>query len=297
MNGLVGKKVLLQPCLWLLPFFSLFFFCMLFPWIWSFIISLFKWNPLRRAGAMSYVGIGNYLNLLGDTEFWRTVLRTLGFTAANVVISFCYGLGLALLLNSKIRFKAFYRVMILLPMMMTPAVVALMWRLILQTDWGLANQVLRAVGLAPVQWLSQPALTPFIIVGFEVWLSTPMNVVLFLAGLQNLPRELIEAARIDGASQPRIIISVIIPWLSPVILIVLFFRIVFSLRMFAAIYALYVGAGPAGSGRVLGIYLYEMLRGAWEIGSASALSYIFLLLTFLVALPVTIKVYKGMTVQ
>lgn len=265
---------------------------MFYPGIWSLVLSFYKWSPMRRGGTKVFIGLGNYIALFSNPDFLLVLQRTLLFTVLTVVVSFLVGMLLASMVKAVNRGKGVYRILFLLPMMVSPAIIALMWRLMLHPQMGIINYFLELFGLTPVRWLSDPSLTIPVIVTMEVWLRVPFVFIILLAGLQTLPSNLLDAARIDGASSMKLFLYVTIPWLMPVILFVLLFMVIFCLRAFGTIYGLYNGPGPAASGRMVGLYIYEILRNSWEIGLGSSVAYILLLLTFLCAFPILVRLYR-----
>ena len=282
------------PYLWLVPFFGIIGTIMFFPWIWSLILSFYRWSPMRREGVRTFVGLQNYIQLFSSIKFLSALLRTLLFAISTLTITFLVAMLFALMVDFVNRGKQIYRILFLLPMMVSPSITALMWRLLLHPEMGVVNYFLGLVGLSPVMWLSTPSLTIPVAVTMQAWTRMPFVFILLVAALQTLPQQLVDSARIDGASSVRLFLNITVPWLMPTILFVLLFLVIFCLREFASVFGLYAGAGPAGSGRVLGIYLYETLRDNWELGSGSAVANILILISFLFAFPIMVKLYRGL---
>ncbi len=250
------------------------------PWAYSLDLSFYSWSPLREAPPR-FVGLANYLTTLADPLFQKALVTTLTLVAMAVAIEFVLGFGLALLLMLPVRGKRFFRSAFLIPLMITPAVVGLVWRVLLHDELGLVNWGLRSLGLPAVGWLSDPSVTLLTILLIEVWQHTPFVILVLGAGLATVPTELIEAARVDGATPRQVLRHIMIPWLGAIIVVVLLFRMIFVLRTFDTIYALFRSGGPAQAGTTIGVYLYESLRVHWNLGQASAVSYLILLLTVL----------------
>ncbi|NPV52466.1 MAG: sugar ABC transporter permease [Firmicutes bacterium] len=240
-----------------------------------------------------FIGLKNYMDTLSRPIFQSSLVKTIVFTIFNVGIQFFLGFAVALLLDTRRHSRKFFLTLCILPMMITPSIVGLIWKVLLHNEWGIANYFIETIGLTKLGWLSDPTLTLVTIVLVEVWLHTPFTTLVLLAGLQAIPPEPYEAAKVDGASGFQAFRYITLPWLQPLIVIVLMFRIMFSLRAFDTIYSLFRSGGPGNEGMVLGVYLYERLRITWSMGEAAALSYIILFLTALFSMVFVVKLYRG----
>jgi multiple sugar transport system permease protein len=190
-----------------------------------------------------FIGFDNYLQLFRDSRFVDSLLNTLLISALSILVQMPIGFGLAVLLNRQLRGTAFFRTSLIMPILLTPVAVGLMWRLMMNVDNGVIAGTLRMFGLAPIDWLGDRAVALWSIVFVDSWQNTPFVMLLILAGLQNLPDGPIEAARVDGAGTFRLYRHVILPILSPVALVVLMIRVVESIKLFDIIYILTSG-GP-----------------------------------------------------
>lgn len=276
----VLKSRTLSPYAWSAPLLLTMGAVLVGPWAYSLGLSFYSWSPLRETPPR-FVGLGNYVATLTDPAFQGALARTLALVLVAVVLELVLGFGVALLLVLPVRGKPFFHTAFLIPMMITPAAVGLVWRVLLHDELGLVNWALRTGGLPAVGWLSDPDVTLVTILLIEVWQHTPFVILVLGAALATVPTELIEAARVDGAAPRAILRHVVIPWLSSMIVIVVLFRVIFVLRTFDAIYALFRSGGPDQAGTTLGVYLYESLRVHWDLGRSSAVSYLILLLTLL----------------
>jgi multiple sugar transport system permease protein len=202
------------------------------------------------------------------------------------------GFGIALILNRNLPGRGFFLSCIMLPFMLTPSIVGLIWKILISGEWGVLNYLLSLIGINNIGWLSNPNLSMVTIVLIDVWEHSPWVMLVLFAGLQAIPREMYEAAEIDGANYIQSFYYITIPYMMNLLGIVLLFRLMFALRSFDVIYTLFRSGGPANSVMVLGVYLYEQFRLTWEIGKSSATSYIVLILTLLVSLNLTIRMYK-----
>ena len=192
---------------------AVFFFL---PVVAAFLISLtdFDIYALADLANLRFVGIGNYLKLLQTPLFWQALGNTLYFVVAGVPLSIAASLGAALLLHSRLaRFKPFFRTALFAPVVTTLVAVAVIWRYLLNTRYGLLNYALGGLGIDPIDWLGDPHWAMPAIILFAVWKNFGYNMIIFLAGLQSIPEELYEAARIDGASVWRQFASVTLPGL------------------------------------------------------------------------------------
>jgi multiple sugar transport system permease protein len=279
--------------IWMSPALLALALLVVYPWIWTFWVSLMSWNPLQKAEPR-FIGLGNYLHIFSDPTFLQAIGQTLLLTFCSVGLQFLLGFGLALLLNTDIPGIGFFRTVLLLPMMLTPSVIGMVWKIMLHDEFGVINWMLASVGIKAVGWLSDPGLTMPIIIFIQVWLHTPFAMLMLLAGLRSIPEELIESAKVDGAHVLQRLRYIIIPWLMPIITLVLLFRVTYELRAFDTIYGIWRSSGPLNSGLVLGTYLYEQMRLFWRFGEGSALSYILLLLTVLATLKLILELYRSL---
>lgn len=221
-----------------------------------------------------FVGLDNYLFLLKDDRFWNAIGNTAYFTVVSVSLELLLGLGIALLLNRDFRMKGLVRAVVLIPWAVPTVVSAKMWEWIYNTDFGILNYLL---GIK-VNWLGSPFWALNAAIAMDVWKTTPFVAILLIAGLQVIPRDLYQAARIDGAGAWEIFRRITLPLLKPVILVVLIFRTLDAFRVFDAIYVL-TGGGPANTTETLSIYAYKVLFQTLQFGYGSALSAVVFLCT------------------
>lgn len=290
-KGGVGTKAY-EPYLWLAPALLVLVGMILYPWLWTFYISLQKWNPLMQS-APTFIGLRNYLQVLVEPNFLKAIQLTFTLTLGTVSLQFLIGFILALLLNTEIKGRTVFRTLLMIPMMLTPSVVGLLWKIILQDEMGIANWILSKLGLGRVGWLSDPSLTMPLIIMIQTWIHMPFVLLMLSAGLQSIPNELIEAAKVDGANFFQTLCAVIIPTLKPVIVLVLLFRIMFALRTFDTIFGIWASSGPLKSGMVLGVYLHEQIRVLWDFGKGATVSYLMLFITLVLTAWPMLKVYRG----
>jgi len=214
-----------------------------------------------------FIGFDNYLFLIGDDRFWNALGNTVYFTGVSVCLELLLGLCIALLLNRAFRFKGLTRAVVLLPWAIPTVVSARMWEWMYNTDFGILNHLLGA----KVNWLGNPLWALNAAVFMDVWKTTPFVIILLTAGLQVIPQELYQAARVDGADSRACFRRITLPLLKPVILVVLVFRTLDAFRAFDAIYVL-TGGGPANASETLSIYAYKILFQTLQFGYGSAVS-------------------------
>jgi len=242
------------------------------------IYALADWRNLR------IVGLSNYVELLQRPLFWRALGNTVYFVAVGVPLSLAASLGAALLLNSPLaRFQPFFRTALFAPVVTTVVAVAVIWRYLLGTRYGFINYALGAIGIAPVDWLGDPHFAMPAIILFAVWKNFGYNMIILLAGLQAIPSELYEAARIDGASSLAQFRYVTLPVLTPILTIVAILTVAGYFQLFAEPYVMTQG-GPLQSTVSVLYFMYEEGFKWWNLGSASAVAFLLFLLIFAVTL-------------
>ncbi|MCI0353810.1 MAG: sugar ABC transporter permease [Acidobacteria bacterium] len=247
-------------------------------------LSLYDWN-LNSARPMSFVGLDNYVNLLTrDTRFRNSLWVTAVFTIVSVVLQMALGLGIALLLNRNFRGKTVARTAILLPMIATPAAMALVWRVMFNPQLGIINELIRLLGHPGFLWVAHPSTALASLIAVDVLRETPMTVIILLAGLQALPSEPYEAAKIDGASRWQSFWHITLPLLRSAIMVALIFRAIFTIKVFDVIYVITQG-GPSFSTENFAIFAYLQSFTYWRMGYGAATAMLFFLLILAVVLP------------
>lgn len=233
---------------------------------------------------LRFVGLGNYRHLLETPLFWQALGNTLYFVVVGVPLSIAASLGAALLLNSKLaRFKPAFRTALFAPVVTTLVAVAVVWRYLFHARYGLINYGLGSVGIHPIDWLGDPHWAMPAIIVFAVWKNFGYNMIIFLAGLQTIPEDLYEAARIDGASPWQRLRFVTLPSLSPVIVLVSILTMAGHFQLFAEPYVMTQG-GPLQSTVSVLYFMYEEGFKWWNLGSASAVAFLLFLLMFALTL-------------
>ncbi|MFS8099851.1 sugar ABC transporter permease [Lentzea alba] len=240
-------------------------------------------NPvLDRPATYEGVGFKNYLNVLsGDSSygaFWGTLVRTLIWTFACVFLHYTIGLGLALLLNREVKGRTLYRVLLILPWAVPAFISAFAWKYMFNAQYGIINQLLRAVGLPDPVWLGQSDWALFAVIVVNVWLGVPFMMVALLGGLQSIPGDLYEAAEMDGATPWQRFRNVTLPGLRSVSSTVILLGIIWTFNMFPVIYLI---AGPNPNTRILVTYAFERFFSGASRDYAIASTYGVLILSVL----------------
>ncbi len=272
----------LEPFFYIGPAFAVLLTILVYPLGYSFWLSFHEWTLRGFRAGIPWVGLQNYLDLFTNADFITAIRVTFVFVIAAVAIEFGLGLGLALLLNQDLHGKNIIRALILLPMMCTNVVIGLTWRLLLNYEFGLVNYYLGQLGIAPVEWLSQPAMAMPAVVLVDVWNTTSFVALMLLAGLQALPEEPYEAAKMDGANTFQSFYYLTLPLLRQTILVALLWRFIDTFRIFDVIYLLTSG-GPARATETVSIYVYRYGFQSFNLGFASAASYTMILIMLIVA--------------
>ncbi len=241
---------------------------------------------------LRFVGLANYAALLADPLFWKSLANTLVFVVLGVPLSIAASLGAALLLHARAaRWRGAFRTALFAPVVTTLVAVAVVWRYLLHTRYGLVNQGLVLLGLEPVDWLGDPFWSMPAIVLMSVWKNFGYNMVILLAGLQAIPPELYEAARLDGARRWAQLRHITLPCLAPLLLVVSVLTMAGHFQIFAEPYVMTQG-GPAQSTVTVLYLMYEQGFKWWNLGSASAVAFVLFVIMLAVTL-LQMRVARG----
>ena len=214
-------------------------------------------NRRLNRGDLGFVGLHNYVKLIQDDKFWHSLFLTLKFTLTDVTVELTLATLMALALSQSLRGIRFYRALLIIPLMTPPVVGALVWKVLYRSgNGGFFNWVLWKLGLPMQGFIGDPAQAILSLVVIDVWLYLPFVAIILLAGLQTLPQEQIDAARVDGASPWQLFWQVKLPYLIPFYIVAMFFRVIDSLNVFDTIYGTTKG-GPGDATRVLAVNGYE----------------------------------------
>jgi multiple sugar transport system permease protein len=264
------------PYLFILPNLALFVVFVFGPMLFSFGMSFTRWDGL---GQPEFTGLRNYANLLTDDLFRTAVRNTLLYSFGTVLPLLALSLGLALMLDSRLRGRTFFRAMIYLPVVISWVAAALVWRLIFIHPEGLMNAALSAVGIPPQLWTSDPVLAMPAIMWMSLWKGLGFYTVIYLAGLQTIPPTLYEAGMIDGASRRQLFWSITLPLLRPTTLFALVVGIIGSFEVFVPVY-LMTNGGPGYASMVMVMAIYRSAFQTYQMGYASAMAVVLFLAIF-----------------
>jgi len=238
---------------------------------------------LADLSTVRFVGLDNYLRLLQTAPFWEALANTLYFVAVGVPASIFLSLGTALLLNARVaKWQGLFRTALFAPVVTTVVAVAVIWRYLLHTRYGLINQALAAIGIDPVDWLGDPHWSMPAIILFAAWKNFGYNMVILLAALQAIPGELYESARVDGAGPLRQFTDLTFPLLTPTLVMVGIMTLAGYFQLFAEPYVMTQG-GPLRSTVSVLYFMYEEGFRWWNLGYASAVAFLLFLIVFAVS--------------
>lgn len=265
----------------LVPALVFMFLVTQFPFVLTLYYSFQKWNLNFPDSPRNFPTLYNYDAVFKDPVFRTAVLNTILFTAAPVILSILFGLGIALLLNRHVFGRGFLRTLIISPFLVVPTAAALVWKYaILDTTFGILNFLLSPFGLRNENWLGQHS--QWTIIAFLTWQWTPFMVLLVLAGLQSQGEDLLEAARVDGAGAWEIFRRLTLPQLRPYLELGALLGSIYIVQAFDSIYILEQG-GPGTDTTNLAYYIYQTAFQAFDIGRASAMAVVVIIATILIA--------------
>jgi len=267
-----------QHYVYILPAVIILIIIVIFPTIFLWYISFTNYDLTMGWDKKELVGIKNYVYLFSmDKDFFHSVKISILFMVITVTAELMLGLGIALLFDRRLIGKRLWMSFLMIPMIITPTIVSLMWKLMLNTEYGVLNYILSWFFIGKVNWLSpKNSLLSLMIV--DIWEWTPFITLILYAGLQSLPQEPYEAALVDGASFSQIFIYITLPLLRPMIIIAILLRSIDSLKIFDVVYGLTQG-GPGNSTELMSLHIYRLgFRHTNWIGRASANAVILLIL-------------------
>lgn len=258
----------------LITMIAIFFY----PLGYSFVMSFFRWD--LSATSMHFRGLANYTDTFTSPEFQQSLRNQIIFSVASIGIEVVAGMAVAVMVNSKMRGLKVARTLLLIPPMIAPAVVGLNFRWLFNGQYGFFDALLHDLHLPAIPWLSDPNWALVSVIIADVWENTPLMVLLFLAGLQSLPQEPLEAAAVDGASAWRTFWAIVLPLMRPIIMISLMLRIIDTFRTFDIVWLMTQG-GPGGATNLITVDAYLLAFQGVDFGHAAAVSYIALVISLI----------------
>lgn len=273
--------IFLLPTLLYLLIFSLY------PTLYTWFISFREYRIFENR----FVGIENYVSLFRDNIFFRSLLNTVFYVGIAVTLELLLGLMIALLFNQEFRGKSIATMLLMLPMIIPPVVSSLTFLMLYDPTLGLVNHLLKVFGFSGISWLTEPNTARWAVVSIDIWQWTPFVALILLAGLQYLPKEVVEAAKIDGANPFQLFWHITLPLLKGVITVALLFRTVEAFKAFESIYVTTKG-GPGYATRTVNVYSYLKAFEFLKFGESAAMAIIMLFVaSFLVA--GLIRIFRG----
>jgi multiple sugar transport system permease protein len=249
----------------------------IFPLVFSLVLSFVSWDLSRLQGGIRFVGLNNFIQLFSDHRFWNTARATLFFVLGGVALQYVVGLSIALLLNQDIRFRRFFRVVFLMPMMLTPAAVGYVGRMLFNQTQGPVNYLITHLGGPVIPWLSNAVMALPSLILVDTWEWVPFMIIVLLAGLQSLPPEVYEAAAADGASSFQVFRLVTFPMILPTTVTVILIRGLEAFKLFDIV-AVMTGGGPGNATESVTWYAYLTALTFGRLGYAYAIAYCLLIM-------------------
>ncbi|MCE4026704.1 sugar ABC transporter permease [Microbacterium sp. Au-Mic1] len=250
----------------------------LVPFLASLVLAFAHWDGLTD---LSWVGFENFSTELADPLFGRAILNTLLIAIITVPIGLALAVTIAVALE-KLKTRTLYLVLFFAPVVTSTVAVAMMWQQMFRADGILSSAISKIFGVAPPDWLQDPRLALIAVCIVTIWSSLGLNVIIFLAGLQNISPSVIEAARIDGAGAWRLFTAIRLPLLSPIVFFSSVIAFISSLQTFDTVYVLVHNAGPDNATRTIVYHIYDLGMKKFDFGLSSAASIILLLLTLVI---------------
>ncbi len=256
----------------------------------SIRLSFFDWSMRQLTQAPTFIGFENYRELFASQNFRESIRVTITFSLSVVTIELLLGTVLALLLEGEFKGMRLFRTLYVLPIMIAPVVVGIMWRFMYHPSYGKINYFLGLAGIGPYGWLSNPDIALISVIIADVWQWTPFVFLLVLAGLQGVPKDIMEASVVDGANYPQTLIYIKLPYIAAVLGLTAVLRLIDSFRSLVVIYNM-TGGGPGVSTEVMSIHLFKTAFTSQRLGLASAVAVV-LLLT--IALFASVLIYNSL---
>ena len=277
------RFIILAPALVIVAFLTIY------PIVSIVYISLHKYSYIQ--GTKSFIGFKNFVRLIKDKFFLVSLKNTFEFSVLSTFAELLVGLGFALLFKEKFSGRKYFLPIVIMPMLLSTMVVCATWRVLYHYDYGLINYLLGNLGFEPVKWLTNKNLAMKSVVLVDVWQWTPLSFLILLAGLQSIPPEFYEAAKVDGANRSQLFWYITLPSLRHHVFLVILLRSIDTFRIFDKVYAL-TGGGPGNATETISFYIYREGFTYFHIDRASAASIIMLLIVAVIS-AIYIKIILG----
>ena len=251
-----------------------------FPVIFSIVLTFFKWNII---GPMEWTGLGNWERIFNDRLFWKAILNTIKFLSIHIPLQIAVALLLAEVLNQKIFMRGFFRAAFFMPFVISGVVVTILWQQLLGFETGVINRILVSVGLGKVGWLIDPKVAMVSIAIMATWKNVGLYVILFLVGLQTVPKQYYEAADLEGASHWQKFFKITVPMINPTIFMVVVLSTIGGFSLFIEPYIL-TGGGPLNSTLSAVLYIYKQAFEYYHMGYSATLGVFFAMMVMIVVI-------------
>ncbi|MET0715076.1 MAG: sugar ABC transporter permease [Mycetocola sp.] len=277
-HRLAAFDVKASPYFYVAPFFILFAIVGLFPLVYTFVVSLYDWHLLKGQG--DFVGLDNFTAVLGDRFFWNSLFNTVSIFLLSTIPQLIAAVVIAAVLDQNLRAKTFWRMSILLPYVVTPVAVAMIFSNVFGEDYGLINNILESFGLDPVMWRNETLPSHIAIATMVNWRWTGYNALILLAAMQSVPRDIHESAALDGAGSFRRFFSITLPSIRPTMIFVIITATIGGLQIFTEprLFDPVTAGGSQRQFQTTVLYLWEMAFFRQNFGKASAIAWLLFLL-------------------
>lgn len=269
-NGAQKKKSFL-PYLLVSPYLLFLLVFVVFPVLFCFYLTFNKWNIIAP---MHFIGLRNYSRLIHDRLFWKAILNTLQFLLLHIPLQLAVSLFLAYLLNQKIKAGAFFRASFFMPVIVSGVVVTILWQQLLGFDTGIINRMFVSLGLGKVGWLTNPNIAIYSIAAMATWKNVGLYVILFLVGLQTVPTQYYEAAKMEGATRWQQFYHITLPMINPTIFMVVILSTIGGFNLFIEPYIM-TGGGPLNSTLSAVLYIYKQAFQYYNMGYSATLGFFY----------------------
>ena len=255
----------------------------------AIITSFYDYTLINRS-LDTFIGLKNYFESISNEKFIHASIVTISFVFFVVLLEFLIGFLIAILLNQVEKFRNIYYFILLIPLLINPVVVGLIWRMFLHPQLGILNYLIGFIGVEPINWLGDPQNAFLTIIFVDIWHQVSFMIILLLAGLASIPEEPYEAARVDGANAFEQFKDITLPYMRPVIIITLLIRLIFALKTYDLIYIMTKG-GPGDATDLISYYIYRSAFIGLDLGQAASMSVFLLIVVCIIVYPL----FKYMT--
>ena len=269
--------------IFLIPSGLFLIFAYIYPMLYSLYMSFFSYSMLIPGTKPVFNGLSNYISIFTNPSFINSLKITFIFSLVAIFFEFIIGILLAVLLSANLRLTGLYRVLMLIPLMMAPVIVGILWRNLFHSTYGVVNYFLGFFNISPQSWLGNASQALPVVISAEIWQQLPVFTFILAAGITSVPNQLYKAALVDGCGRWKIFWNITLPLIKPAMIVAFLLRIIDTLRIFDVAYTMTQG-GPGTATKFLSLQIHETGLKFFDIGKASAQSWFFLIIVFIIAL-------------